>query len=1590
MADDQEAMLAMMQQMQSAAGGPSGMSGMAGGGAHRKRQSNASLSIIDLQAKKAVIDPLTEIEDYRAEKDLLLQAYDKIDVEDNGDIELEEFGTGMHMLKVSLTQDEIEQVFKLMDSDASNYVDRNEFTMFLSQRFESTQLTRYQDAILRKLGGRSRKAGGSIMNADDLDPVALAAMEREMRAAQNEIIQEEEKILNEEDKLFQELQEKEEEDENFGKIENAAEWNRYEVANWIDNEVKLNEYMINFMKGHVDGSILLSDLGHDFLIRELGVKRVHVEKIMRAIVKLRDKIRTEWDESECFDIIPYPIMNDDRAIDRIKYLEGEISRRDQQIEDDKKMYEARIEKLLGQISEKEEIIKQAEQDGFIMEDGEDQDSAYATSDSADVTDDEMPPLIDAFSKQQTMMYMDEQDPNGPTSQIAERHSIVQIADVEVIHAEDPTDAVLTNPTDDADATNSMDQSYEMVDNEEKTADQTRMVRSQTVVVNGMAPTASETGSNGVVVEKMLSNPSSPSLTPSASQQQLHKSKSSGSVHGGRKSRKHHRKNSTKAGFWAQAKKKPPAGTKAYWLYLQQKADTNANFAHPLRVQSWHHHEIAYWLKNIKCDKYALAFIEEKVCGEQLIHDMSSLVLSSDLGVKMLHCGKIMREIESLKIQAGITFSVEEKVNTASYTPSNEESVTYQLKEMENRMQDIEEKHTEELNENQVKYDELKEENDKMKTEVETLEKQVVELEKRKAKKSDDSDDSDDESDEEEDAYEPPPPVQPVIQEEPPAPETTQEETEAKEDGAQEDGDADETDEKAALPLQDRPSEPIMPKPVKKRTGRPKGYFRKYPKEIRKLMREIDDMERKSNAGTYGDHNVGKFGAPHRAYKWKTQEVCLWLEKSGFLSYIDSFHRNGIDGEILLNDLNPSILHEDLEVKRFHTGKMLREIQSLRQGGNFIACENIIDIAYEVQFSASAELDKLRVENQEITDKLGETEGKVDELINRPQISENEKIVEITEWDEMIAEKQRLAQQVDEYEEKMHDMKTAAVPEQEKAEAVERLAEFNKELEQMKQNDESFGDVIRVRQWNTNEVCWFFHSIGLGDYVNGIKEEKLNGEILIEDMSPELLSRDIGVKRIHINQILRQVDDLKHKAFGYEEDDNVIDIPYVPEEYATDKNAAYEATIEGLENEMAEKETQYNELNTQHEALGQEKSELIGDKNALLSSIEGLKKDIEDLKAAQQQEMEEAAQTRIAELETQIETLNKTVSDNEAAHLEEKQQMESGNQEVVEQKDANITELNTQIEELGRNLTDANTKIDEYADQERQLREEEEAKDNSYEAQLRRMARDDATFCVPKRAHKWTIEEVSHWLYTIKIPEYVDAFKDGLVDGAILLSDLSAEQLRSELQIKQYHIGKITREIAKLKELAIPPLEESELVDLAVYVPDKPAVELIAELKGELTDQEDINSALNMEVQNLRDQYETIKEIQAMGAAMHETAGGPNDSVEVKEDAIANNTESNQNNVQQPNGEEIEKLSKENAELNEMLQYLQKSKIDLAMRTANEMQTLRAMVRVASQAYEEVTGTPLGQVAQWSGTKKFFYNTLGYSPKKPSNNNNQYR
>lgn len=697
----------------------------------------------------------------------------------------------------------------------------------------------------------------------------------------------------------------------------------------------------------------------------------------------------------------------------------------------------------------------------------------------------------------------------------------------------------------------------------------------------------------------------------------------------------------------------------------------------------------------------------------------------------------------------------------------------------------------------------------------------------------------------------------------------------------------------------------------------------------------------------------------------------------------------------------SILHEELKVKRLHCKKMLREIQTLRHGGLYTECDNVIDHEYALgagehpmRFSASQKIETLEQEKEALNVQIRDIEAKMEELISRPQIEEHQQIVEKAEWEALVEEKERLASQVDELEARASNLQQQAIPAQEKKEREEQLKQLILELEAQKESDEQFGDVIRVREWSVDEVCWFLQHKGLGDYIPGIREHKVNGEMLMEDTTPEFLST-IGVKRIHIKQVERQVQVLRHSAFGYEPDDNVLDFYIEPEEYAVDKNANYEAQIAGLQEELAESQRQFAELTEAHDALGDEKKSLLEEQNRLEQTIESLKEQIENLKAQKALELEDATKAQIEALNAQIEGLNETVSANQDSYEEERKETENVHQEALQERQQRIEELEGNKEELETKLSDAQQTIEEYVDKERIAREEEEAKDNSYEAQLRRKARDDPTFGVLKRAHKWSIEEVSHWLYTVKIPEYVDAFKEQVVDGEMLLSDLSAEQLRSDLNIKQYHVGRISREIKKLKELALPPLGESDFFE-STYVPPQSAVETIGTLEADLSDQKDINSALNMEIEKLKEQYETIKEIQAMGSEW-QTPGGPAAADDRKEDgdhlgspAVAAGGAADGamgSGAGTASSEEVEKLQNANAELLDTLQQLQKSKMDLAMRTADEMQKLRRMLTVASRAYEEVTGTPIGQVAQWRGTQNLFYKTLGLggSSKSPSPN-----
>merc|ERR1712154_396469 len=74
----------------------------------------------------------------------------------------------------------------------------------------------------------------------------------------------------------------------WGKEENAEDWTVKEVCYWL-NRIHLDKYMKAFRDQIIDGSILLRDLDDKMLINELGIKRLHVKKILREIKKLKTK-----------------------------------------------------------------------------------------------------------------------------------------------------------------------------------------------------------------------------------------------------------------------------------------------------------------------------------------------------------------------------------------------------------------------------------------------------------------------------------------------------------------------------------------------------------------------------------------------------------------------------------------------------------------------------------------------------------------------------------------------------------------------------------------------------------------------------------------------------------------------------------------------------------------------------------------------------------------------------------------------------------------------------------------------------------------------------------------------------------------------------------------------------------------------------------------------------------------------------------------------------------------------------------------------------------------------------------------------------
>jgi len=171
-------------------------------------------------------------------------------------------------------------------------------------------------------------------------------------------------------------------------------------------------------------------------------------------------------------------------------------------------------------------------------------------------------------------------------------------------------------------------------------------------------------------------------------------------------------------------KPPPVGTKAWWKYLTKKGEENELFGHEQHAIDWTAEEVAFWLRRVGFDLYAPQFVHENVNGEMLLHDLNTNVMTRDLKVKALHCGRLLRHLTRLKTQTGnglITSNFME----VSLIPPLEESMKYKYDTLQAMLEEKEKKFEETKGQ-------LQQENSTLKNEVEKLEKQAVEWEKKNA------------------------------------------------------------------------------------------------------------------------------------------------------------------------------------------------------------------------------------------------------------------------------------------------------------------------------------------------------------------------------------------------------------------------------------------------------------------------------------------------------------------------------------------------------------------------------------------------------------------------------------------------------------------------------------------------------------------------------------------------------------------------------------------------------------------------------------------------------------------------------------------
>merc|ERR1712083_503448 len=101
--------------------------------------------------------------------------------------------------------------------------------------------------------------------------------------------------------------------------------------------------------------------------------------------------------------------------------------------------------------------------------------------------------------------------------------------------------------------------------------------------------------------------------------------------------------------------------------------------------------------------------------------------------------------------------------------------------------------------------------------------------------------------------------------------------------------------------------------------------------------------------------------------------------------------------------------------------------------------------------------------------------------------------------------------------------------------LEKEADFLDEMEEEAMQNDNFGSVERAEEWSVKEVCYWLNRIHLDKYMKAFREQIIDGSILLRDLDQAMLESELGIKRLHLKKIMREIEKLKAKSLKFKKE-----------------------------------------------------------------------------------------------------------------------------------------------------------------------------------------------------------------------------------------------------------------------------------------------------------------------------------------------------------------------------------------------------------------------------------------------------------------------